>query len=93
MTSTSAWSSRAIELMPMTPHLNRVGARRPGGGRPSIERPVGVRLEEVRAGEPGPRVHAVDADEDEVDVDGPERGDRERPDERVATASGPRRSG
>ena len=33
------------------------------------ERPVRLRLEQVRAGEAGTRIHAVHADEDEVDVD------------------------
>ena len=66
----------------MTPHFvwsATTTSRRAG----LDERPVRLGLEQVRAGEAGVRVHAVDPDEDEVDVDGPQGGDGERPDERL----------
>ena len=47
------------------------------------ERPVGLGLEHVRAGEAGLGVHPVDAHEHLVEVDRPELADRERSDERL----------
>ena len=66
----------------MTPHFEAsVDDDEPAAGLD--ERPVGIGLEQVRAGEPGAPIHPVDADEDEVDVDGPQGCHRERADERV----------
>ena len=47
------------------------------------ERPVGIRLEQVRTAEPGPLVHPVDAHEHQVDMDAPQGRDRERSGQRV----------
>ena len=66
----------------MTPHLlwsATTTRRRPDAD----ERPVRVGLEDVGGREAGVRIHAVDAHEHQVDVDRPQRGDRERADERV----------
>src|SRR6185295_19087061 len=44
---------------------------------------IGLGLEQVRAGEPGVRVHAVYTHEHEINMDGAQRGHRERPHERL----------
>ena len=76
---TSAWSRRAIELIPIDAPLRVVGDDdEPPAGLD--EGPVGLRLQQVGGGEPGLLVHAVDADEHEVH-DGRVR--------RAATANGP----
>ena len=82
MISTSAWSSRAIELSPTTPHLvwsATTISRRPAS---TSVRSVSAssRFGEVK---PGVLVHAVDAEQDEVEMDAPQGRHGERPDERV----------
>ena len=78
----SAWSSRGDRAHPDDAPLGVVGDDdEPPAGLD--ERPVGLGLQQVRGREPGARVHAVDAHEHEVEVDRPQGGDRERPDERV----------
>ena len=73
-------------LTPTTPHFvwSAVTTRRPPG---VDERLVGVSLEQVGRREAGSLGHAVDAQEHDVHVDAPQRGDREGPDERVGGRS------
>ena len=72
----------AIRLKPAHSPLRVVGDDDELLGR-SDQRPVGLRLEQVRRREAGVLGHAVDAHEQHVDVQRPERGHGDRPDERV----------
>ena len=47
------------------------------------QRPVGLRFEKVGGGQAGAAVDAVDAEEEPVDVQAVQRGDRERADQGV----------
>ena len=80
--TTSARSRRAMVLTPVMPHLvwSAVTTRRPAGLDEGL---VGLRLEHVGRGEAGALVHAVHAEEDDVDVDRAQGVDRERSHQRV----------
>ena len=80
--TTSASGSAAIVLMPDHAPLGVVGDDGQPAGRAG-QGPVGLCLQQVGAGEPGALVHAVHAEEDQVEVERPQRRHGHRADQGV----------
>ena len=73
---------------PTMPHLLWSATTRTRRAR-GDQRAVGLGLDEVRGGQPGPLVDAVDAEDERVDVQRAQRGDRDRSGQGVGRGADP----